>query len=248
MFNKTIARRYIKSNWKMFSIISFTLGFFMFMMISIYGRILESGSSQYNNLTLFIGNAYFQGLGLLLPMIFVITVCNKIIALQVDKGSMAGTLSTPTTRNQITFTNLICFVISLFLMFAIIYGTGICAAEIFQPGQLELLPFTRIIVGGFIFQSALSGICFFSSCLFNTSRKSLAFGAGICIGFYVISMIQRLEESLSFFKYFTINTLFDTVALFNGKDIVLQLITLSLIAVIGYISGIIVFKKRDLPL
>ena len=53
----------------------------------------------------FIANQYFGMMALILPMIYVITVGNKMIAGQVDRGSMAYNLSAPVTRTQVTFTN-----------------------------------------------------------------------------------------------------------------------------------------------
>jgi len=133
-------------------------------------------------------------------------------------------------------------------MFAAIGGIGFLSTTLFESGQLDAIPFIRLVVGGFLVQFALSGICFFASCLYNTSRKSLALGAGICIGFYVISLIQKLDTSLSFLKYFTINALYDIVSLVSGTGYVWQIIALSIIGLVGYAVGVIIFKKKDLPL
>ena len=43
-----------------------------------------------------------------------------------------------------------------------------------------------------------SGICFCSSCIFNTSKNSLTFGAGIPLYFFVVSMFIKLSDDLDF--------------------------------------------------
>ena len=63
-----------------------------------------------------VGNMYFKIVGLLISVVFVIVVGVNLIAGQVDSGSMAYILSTGTTRNSVTVTQMIFFVSSTILV------------------------------------------------------------------------------------------------------------------------------------
>lgn len=53
---------------------------------------------------------------------------------------------------------------------------------IFLSG-LDIDTFLLINLGAFLYQLGISGICFCSSCIFNTSKNSLMFGVGIPLYF-----------------------------------------------------------------
>src|SRR5699024_5117774 len=55
---------------------------------------------------LIIGSIFYRIAGLLLPMVFVIMTANALLAGQVDSGSMAYVLSTPTKRRAVTVTQM----------------------------------------------------------------------------------------------------------------------------------------------
>ena len=93
-----------------------------------------------------------------------------------------------------------------------------------------------------------SGICFCSSCIFNTSKNSLTFGAGIPLYFFVVSMFIELSDDLDFLKNFTLNTLFDTQKILEGSGYIQDFIIMGVLALMLYAVGIIWFEKKDLPL
>ena len=55
----------------------------------------------------------------ILPGIYVLVTANKLISSQVDRGSMAYVLSTPTRRVTVVFTQMVYLTGSLVVMFAI---------------------------------------------------------------------------------------------------------------------------------
>ena len=143
---------------------------------------------------------------------------NRLVAEKVDKGSLAGFLSTPVTRLRIVLTSTLYLLISLIVMWGLTSLVGLLAAEAFQPGALDRETFLLMNAGAFLYHLAVSSICFCSSCIFNTSRNSLTFGAGLPLLFFVISLLRKLSLDLDFLKYFTLNTLFDTEAILQGAD------------------------------
>ena len=196
----------------------------------------------------FMANSFYALMAIIFPMVYSIMVGNRLVAEKIDRGSMACLLSTPTTRLQIILTSALYFILSLTLMWSVATIVGIIAANIFQPDALDIKTFISMNIGCFLYHFVISSICFCSSCLFNTSKKSLTFGAGIPLAFFVINLFIKLSENLDWLKYFTLNTLFNTQKIIEGSGFENDFIVLLVTGIVLYLIGIIVFNKKDLPL
>jgi len=209
--------------------------------------------------------------GVLLPMIYVMITCNKLVASQVSDGSMAYILSTPTNRKKVVRTQYAFMVGSLVAMYLVItvcaYGTGAIAHFITKPTNITFGTFTirtlLYCLGSFIAMFALTGICFFASTWFNKSSKSIAVGGGACIlaflccilglfGNKVFVSVGVGVEAMNIFNYMTIYTLVDTEAMgsfakavtnCNGVMTLSWLWKLGILVVIGIVFAIIGSKK-----
>jgi ABC-2 type transport system permease protein len=212
--------------------------------------MLQMVGSQINNMSLngMLATQFFQMLAVLFPMIYVIIVGNKLIADRVDRGDMAYILSTPTRRNQVTFTQALYLFGSLIVMFGLFAGAGLVAAAIFQPGVLVIKSFLVLDLGAFLLAFATSGITFASSCIYNLSKNSLALGAGLPLTFFVCNLLAMMGDNLKVFKYFTLQTLYDTNKILAGSGYARQLAILAIIGAGLYAIGMIVFREKDLPL
>ena len=172
--------------------------------------------------------------GVLLPMIFVMITCNKLIAAQVSDGSMAYVLSTPTNRKKVVRTQYLFIVLSLVAMYLIIttgaYVSGAIAFFITKPTNINFGTFTLrtllYCLGSFCAMFGLSGICFGASCWFNKSQNSVAVGGGACIlaflccilglfGNKVFVSVGVGVQAMNFFNYLTIYSLIDTESMSN---------------------------------
>ena len=240
MFNGVYFRQVIKSNIRLLIIFTAALSVFMAMMIYVFTpETVESlknlkGSTMgkmTGKITLvnFIANSFYAGNAIIFPMAYSIAVGNRLIAEKVDKGGMAGLLATPMTRNQVS-------------------GTGGLYFIIFQPDALEIKKFIMLNVGMLLYHLLISGICFFASCVFNTSRHSLMIGAGLPLFFFITHILVLLSENLSYLKYVTANTLFDSEAILDGKGYGIKFAAMGISALVLYVVGIMRFKRKDLPL
>ena len=209
---------------------------------------------------LIVGSIFFKIAGLLLPIIYMIMVSNSLIVGQVDSGSMAYVLSTSTKRKSVTFTQSVFMVSSLFLMFLCTTITSyICFAIVDVDTNLTYGKLTLINLGAFLVLFAMSGINFFTSCVFDRTKRSMAIGGGLSIFFLVATMLGLFGskvipsvvriKALDNFNYVSIISLFNVVNILDGKTgFIPGLIVLLVIGLAGYISGSIIFKKKDLPL
>ncbi|MBQ0099411.1 MAG: ABC transporter permease subunit [Firmicutes bacterium] len=207
-----------------------------------------------------VGSIFYKIAGLLLPIIYMIMVSNNLIAGQVDSGSMAYILSTPTKRETVSLTQMLFLVGSLLLMFILTTITSIVCFEIVEVDTtLNIGKLILINLGAFVVMFAMSGIAFLASSWFNRSKHAMAIGGGLNIFFLVatilglfgtsiIPKIIRMEE-LNFFNYVSIISLFDVVSILDlTLTFLWKYAILIAIGVICYVISFIKYKKKDLPL
>ena len=191
-----------------------------------------------------------------------IMASNNLIAGQVDSGSMAYVLSTSTKRKTVVFTQAVYLIGSLLAMFLLTSATGcVCLAIVAAESEIELT-YSKLLLlnlGAFLVLLALSGLCFFTSCVFDRSKRSMAIGGGLSIfalvaamlglfGSPVIPSVVRLD-ALNNFNYATVISLFDVVSIMEGTTVYLwKFAILAVAGIIGYFAGAKVFTKKDLPL
>lgn len=250
-----------KSNFKFLCAFTFVLCIFLTVMTNLFtpqtvsemqsavkGTVASNILTGDGTLISFMSNSFYTLMAIVFPMVYSIMVGNRMIAEKVDKGNMAGFLSTPVTRSKIVLSSALYFILSLAVMWGISSAVGIAAAEAFQPGELDVDKFLMMNLGAFLYHLTISSICFCSSCVFNTSKNSLIFGAGIPLCFFVISLFIKLSDSLDFLRYFTLNTLYDTQKIIDGSGYEGGFAAMTVMSVVLYAAGITVFRKKDLPL
>lgn len=209
---------------------------------------------------LLVGSIFFKMAGLLLPIIYMIMTANALIAGQVDSGSMAYILSTPTKRRKVTITQITYLVLSLFAMFTLTSITSvICLSIVNVTTSLTIGKILLLNLGAFVVMFAMSGICFLASSWFNRSKHSMALGGGLSMFFLVATMLGLFGseiipsiirmDALNMFNYVSIISLFDVVSILDGTLTFLwKFAILIAIGVICYIIAIKKFDKKDLPL
>lgn len=250
-----------KSNMKFFAAFTVILSVFLVVMCNVFtptmieglegstnGTVISNLLGQNNTLIGFMANSFYALMAIIFPMVYSIMTGNRLIAEKVDHGSMACLLSTPTTRRQISLTSSLYFILSLVIMWLLATIVGIVAANFFQPDALDIETFISMNIGCFLYHFVISSICFASSCIFNSSKNSLTFGAGIPLAFFVINLFIKLSENLDWLKYFTLNTLFNTNKILEGSGYEGEFIIMLVLGLVLYLIGIIVFDKKDLPL
>lgn len=210
--------------------------------------------------TLIVGSIFYKLAGLLLPIIYMIMASNNLVAGQVDSGSMAYVLSTSTKRSTVVFTQAVYLIGSLLAMFSLTTITGcVCLSLVSEEVELTYGNLILLNVGAFLVLLALSGLCFFTSCLFDRSKRSMAIGGGLSIfalvaamlglfGSPVIPSVVRLD-ALNYFNYTTIISLFDVISIMDGTHaFIWKFVVLGVAGILGYIVGSLRFTKKDLPL
>lgn len=79
-----------------------------------------------------LGSSFYSMLAIILPLIFIIITANSLVSSQVDRGSMAYLLSTPTKRMTVVRTQGIYLITSILCMFLVVTTVGLTAVQITQ--------------------------------------------------------------------------------------------------------------------
>lgn len=214
--------------------------------------------------TAMLNTMYFTVTGLIPTFLFIVIVGNSLIVNQVDSGSMAYVLATPTKRSAVANTQAIFLIVSPLIICAV-GCLARCIAQNAFSGETNVSMNVALYSGMYILVEAVGGICYMGSCLFNQSRKATAFGGGITVWFFIASLLGMFGaedmvnmgvgvEELDVFNKLTIVGLYDINSLSTvGTDCVdwnfaWKLGILALIAIATYAVGNITFRKKDLPL
>lgn len=257
----TIFKQTLRTNVKLWLMFTIVLSILQVVMIAVFdastlndvGHLVEgtalAGMLGKTSLLGMLSSTFYSIHGVIFPIIFVIMTANSLIASQVDRGSMAYLLSTPTKRSTIIITQAFYLIIALVVMFIMETAAGIATIQVFQSeADIVIADFVMLNVGLFLLMFAISGISFFFSSYCNLTKNSLAFGAGIPIAFFLFQLLSSVDESLNVLSNFTINALFDTTAILEGENYWWKLLVLLGIGVVLYIASLQVFKRKDLPL
>lgn len=193
-------------------------------------------------------SSYFYGLLMIaFPMIFYIILANKLVASLVDKGSMAHLLASPNSRLKIVITQLSVVIISLILMVGYITILGIVVCESQFSGLLDIQKFILLNCGVLLLHLAISSVSFLCSCIFNETRRSLFFGAGIPIFFLLMQMLGNVAVDNKIIPFLTFNSLYKPQAVIAGESVLLPWMLLGVISISLYSVAVIVFNKKDIP-
>lgn len=231
-------------------------------MMGVSSEMVEKMSEM--NPASMMNHMYYTAMGLLPIFILIVILSNSLIANQVDRGSMAYVLSTPTRRSAVAITQMVFMLVVPLLMIAIVCATRIGTTFLFYddvnvPGILALFG------GMYILIEAVCGLCYMGSCLFSQSKKAMAFGGGLAVWFFLASMIGMFGsenmvntgmgvEELSVFNRLTLVGLYDVDSLATvgtgsvDTAFVWKLLVLAAVAAVCYAVGTVRFAKKDLPL
>lgn len=201
----------------------------------------------------------------LLPIfIFIVIVGNSLIVDQVDKGSMAYVLSTPTKRSAVTNTQAIFLIVTPFIMLGVTCAARLIASFIMME-DVAVAKTLMLYLGMYILIEAIAGICYLGSCLFDQSKKAMAFGGGLTVWFFIASLLGMFgsedmvkmgfgAKALNHFNKLTLVGLYDVKSISTigsgnlDTTFIWKLAILVVISVVCYVAGSIKFRKKDLPL
>lgn len=211
-----------------------------------------------------LNQMYFTVMSLLPILLFIIFAGNALVVDQVDKGSMAYILSTPTKRSAVVITQAIYMIVTPLIMVGCGFVTKLIACSVFV-GEVDVAKYAALYGGLYLLTEAMASICYLASCIFNLSKHALALGGGLNVWFFICSLLGMFGsenmvsvgigvEELGMFNRVSLVGLFDIDALGTigsgavDNSFVPKLIALAAVAIVCYVVGAVRFQKKDLPL
>ncbi len=234
----------------------------MLEMMGVSTDLVENMSKM--DTSAMLNQMYFTIMSLLPILLFIIFAGNALIVDQVDKGSMAYILSTPTKRSAVVITQAIYMIVMPFIMVGCGFITKLIASYVIV-GEVDVAKYAALYGGLYILTEAMASICYLASCIFNLSKYALALGGGLNVWFFICSLLGMFGsenmvntgmgvEELGMFNRVSLIGLFDIEALGTvgsgavDTAFVPKLIALVVIAAVCYLAGAIRFQRKDLPL
>lgn len=265
MISLTLFKRDIKSNYKIILLFFAILTLYSVSIVYMYDPATTNAfeemaksmpevmkafgmASVGANITEYIANYLYGLIILMFPIICIIILGNKLIASYVERGSMAYLLATPNKRVKIALTQAVFMWIASAVLLIYVSGLIIFFCNILHGGDLDVKTFIIMNVVLYSLHLAVSGICFFVSCISNDTKFYFTIGAGVPVLFYLLQALANMGGKLENFKYFTLFTLFNTSDIVAGESVIAPILVLISIAIVLYGGGIYIFSKRDLPL
>lgn len=256
MLSIPLFKQTTKANWILWAVATLVSGLLL----------VQFSSLEMTKSLLFL--VYYGVMAMILPGVYVMVSSNKLFASQVDRGSLAYVLSTPTRRSTITLTQMLFSIGSIVAMFSI-FTLAHIAVNAASPlplalaggaagltgltGNLTAAMIAKINLSAMLVCLAMGGVCYMLSAIFNLSKWSLGLGGtfvGVSVLANLLAMFGSLGvEAMGNFKYITICSLYDYGSVLAGTNawLVKGLIALA-VAAVTYAIGAVVFSRKDLPL
>ncbi len=256
----------LKQNWKLLLIFFAVLIMYMGVMISMYNpddmaamlAILEAlpkelltamgFSDSITDITSYLGSWLYGLLMLAFPLVYCIILGNRLVAKMVDNKSLSFLLSTPNSRIKLVVTQGVYALLSIFVLFAVLFGIGVGLTASIYPGLLNVGAFLKINLITMLLNMFVMMICFFFSCLFNESKQALGLASGITIVSLLMNMLGNTSEDLNIIKSLSFYGLYDPVEIALGAEIWQLCLIYSALAVVLFISAVVIFNKKRLPI
>lgn len=197
----------------------------------------------------FLINYLYGFILIVIPFIFSMIMCYKLVAKYVDKGSMAYLLNTNYSRSKIIFTQAMLLVIGITILIVYAVVLILVCSHIMFEGELDIKKFLVLNLGLWVLQIFLASFCFLFACLFNEIRYSIGIGAGLGLLFVLIQMLSQVNEDIEFLKYATPLTLFQPESIIQYETMAFICIgILAVLSIVCFLLAHLGFVKRDLPL
>lgn len=199
-----------------------------------------------------VGPMYYGMLVSTMVALFVVITGNKLLAGQVDQGSMAYILTAPIRRTTVAITQLVYMVGSVAITYGLMGVVSVVGNNLVDAG-FKTQTLINLNIGAFMVAIAFAGIMFAASGIFNLSKYAFSTGGLLIILFILLAIVGSFADygvaGLTNVQHLTIVSLFDYKnILIAGSKWLPKLCVLGGVAVLGFGVGTTVFAKKDLPL
>lgn len=200
------------------------------------------------DLNSFLASWLYGLLMLAFPMVYSILLGHKLICKMVDNSSFAYLLSTPHSRVRIILTQGIYALLSMLVLFVLVFAVGVFTSEALFPGQLDVFQYFRLNMTTMLVNMLVLMVVFLFSAIFNDAKYSILFGSGVPIMFLLFNMLANASGGIELFSRLTPYGYYDPIALVQGAsstgiNLIFGGLALGLLGV-----SVLIFNRKRLPL
>lgn len=267
MLSWPLLKKEFRSTWLLFVLFTGILTVYVTVVISMFDPDLGSILAEFEKVMPELMSAFgmtgaanadmihyaasylFGFIMLLFPILYIIILSNRLIAKYVDSGSMAYLLASPNKRLKIAATQGVFLWGTTALLIALIAAIGAIYSQSAFPGEMEMKQYVLLHVGVLGLHTAISGIAFFASCVFNETKWSYAVSTGIPLAGFILQALADMGNQNENLKYATFFSLFSPDRLLAGETSAYWMVAVLYVAGIAlYGLGTWIFTRRNLPL
>ncbi len=256
----------IKKNWPLALIFFGVLAMYSGVMISMYNpgdmeslmQMFElfppevmsalGFAGAFSDMTGYLASWLYGLLMIGFPMVYSIILAGRLVAKTVDSGSIACLLATPDSRGKIILTKAVYAVLSLTAILGLLFLANCLLGKALYPDDLDVAAFFQLNVTVTLVNITVLSISFFFSCLFNDTKYSLAFGAGLPIAFLLMHMLGGASPDAEIVRKLSIFGWYDPLSIVNGETVPGVNLLYGLLSLLLLGGGILIFRKKRLPI
>lgn len=243
MISNALFRRDLKISVKLWAVITAVMALLLFALFYATSG-MDGGGAM-------VIQQFYTLFAALIPVFFIGTTGNKLIAAQVDNGSFSYVMSAPLKRRKVALTQAFFLIASVVAMYLVFLAVGMISFLIWGEA-LEIREFLLLTLGSLLLNLTVAGIAYFASCLCNSAGASVALGTGVPLAFFLLYVVATFFGSnrlLSCCKYFTIHSLYNPADILAcNAAMVREFIGMGIAAALLFLAGTLVFRRKDLPL
>lgn len=261
-----LVRKEIKSNYKILLIFLAILSIYCSMIVAMYDpklgeslnmmaesmpHLFAAFGMMNPGLTLldFISNYLYGFILIVIPLIFIILMCYRLLIRYEEQGSMVYLLTSSYSRVQIVLSQWVTIVIELLVIVIYVMLLIILCCHGLYEEALDISQFLMMNIGLFSLLFFLLSLCYLSACCFHEMKYSLGVGAGLSLLFILIQMLSQVSDKICFLKYLTPLSLFDVKGLMHFNEV--SMVEMNVLFILGLILcciGCFVFKRRNVSI
>jgi ABC-2 type transport system permease protein len=175
-----------------------------------------------------------------------IILATRPVAADVERGWSEIVLSTPLTRTR----NVVAAIVAQSLVLgalALATTTGVLVVGAMVGAGFDTVPFLAASVVFWLFACAIAGVTSFVAAVTLSRGTAAGVAAGLLLVMYLMNIVAELQGDLAWladfgwFRYLTVTDLIDT-----GTVPWTSVAVFAVVAVVGWLGAILVFRKRDL--
>jgi ABC-2 type transport system permease protein len=189
----------------------------------------------------------FNGLVLYLIIYFLIQYSGAFCC-EIEEKTIDVILSTPLTRRGLFISRYLAWAtMNLVFIVSWIVLIYLGVLSIGRQADVTLAAIARTMISFLPFLLAVQGLCMLASVVTNQLMKACGISLGLYFGMGILEIVGTLSERFSFLKYASITNYWDYDIIFiNGVVPWGNVILLSVVAIVLFLTGLWVFERKDL--